>query len=115
MVRVCRSRHRARAGGGGGHHRHRDTRRQKLDEKPAPPPALVALPNGAEVAAAPYVLEQPLSHAAMLLMLFKDIAKGASGTLVMRSVEPTLIPAVAQLPNLVQIAPVTPTTPPPRP
>jgi outer membrane protein assembly factor BamB len=83
-------------------------------QKQAPPPALVALPNGAEVAAAPYVLEQPLSHAAMLLMLFKDIATGASATLVGHTLEPALVPAVAQLPNLIQIAPVTPTTPPPR-
>jgi outer membrane protein assembly factor BamB len=83
-------------------------------QKKAPPP-LVALPGGAEVAAAPYMLEQPLTHAPMLLMLFKDIATGASATLVGHTVEPPLVPAVAQLPNLVQIAPVTPTTPPPRP
>jgi outer membrane protein assembly factor BamB len=82
--------------------------------KPAPPPALVALPSGAEVAAAPYVLEQPLSRSAMLLMLFKDIATGASATLVGHTLEPALVPAVGQLPNLIQIAPLTPTTPPPR-
>ncbi|MEQ1354661.1 MAG: hypothetical protein ABLT11_11620, partial [Candidatus Acidiferrum sp.] len=63
---------------------------------------------------APYVLEQPLSRAAMLLMLFKDIVTGASATLVRHTIEPALVPAVAQLPNLIQIAPVTPTTPPPR-
>jgi hypothetical protein len=83
-------------------------------KKGAPPP-FVALPGGAEVAAAPYMLEQPLTRAPMLLMLFKDIATGASATLVGHSVEPALVPAVAQLPNLIQIAPVTPTTPPPRP
>jgi outer membrane protein assembly factor BamB len=80
-----------------------------------PPPPFVALPGGAEVAAAPYVLEQPLTRAPMLLMLFKDIATGASATLVGHTVEPPLVPAVAPLPNLIQIAPVTPTTPPPRP
>ena len=67
------------------------------------------------MAAAPYVLERPLTKAPMLLMLFKDIAAGASATLVGHTIEPPLVPAVAQLPNLVQIAPVTPTTPPPRP
>jgi hypothetical protein len=69
----------------------------------------------AEVAAAPHALEHPLTHAPMLLMLFKDITRGASLTLVGHSLEPLLVPAVAALPNLVQIAPVTPTTPPPRP
>lgn len=67
------------------------------------------------VAAAPYALEHPVSHQPMALLLFKDIAKGALATLVVHSVEPAMIPAVAQLPNLIQIAPVTPTTPPPRP
>jgi outer membrane protein assembly factor BamB len=79
------------------------------------PPAFAALPGGAEVAAAPYVLEQPLTRAPMLLMLFKDIAAGASATMVGHTIEPPLVPAVAPLPNLIQIAPVTPTTPPPRP
>jgi outer membrane protein assembly factor BamB len=69
----------------------------------------------AEVSAAPYALEDPLTHVPALLMLFKEIAKGASATLVAHSVEPALVPAVAPLPNLVQIAPVAPTTPPPRP
>ena len=48
-------------------------------------------------------------------MLFKDIVTGASATLVGHSFEPALVPAVAPLPNLIQIAPVAPTTPPPRP
>jgi outer membrane protein assembly factor BamB len=69
----------------------------------------------AEVEAAPYALDDPLTHQPQLLMLFKEIARGASATLVRHSVEPTLVPAVAALPNLIQIAPVTPTTPPPRP
>jgi outer membrane protein assembly factor BamB len=66
----------------------------------------------AEAAAAPYVLEDPLRHVAMVLVLFKDIAKGATATLLMHSVEPALIDKVAPLPNLVQIAPDTPMTPP---
>jgi hypothetical protein len=69
----------------------------------------------AEVEAPPYALEDPLTHMPQLLMLFKEIARGSSATLVRHSVEPALVPAVAALPNLIQIAPVTPTTPPPRP
>jgi outer membrane protein assembly factor BamB len=83
--------------------------------EPAPPkkaPAFSGLAADAQVAAAPYVVEDPLTHAPRLLMLFKDIATGASATLVAHSIEPALVPAVAALPNLVQIAPVTPTTPP---
>ena len=41
--------------------------------------------------------------------MIKEIAKGASATLVTHSIEPALVPAVAALPNLIQIAPVTPT------
>ncbi|MCU1384593.1 MAG: hypothetical protein JWL71_3290 [Acidobacteria bacterium] len=69
----------------------------------------------AEAAAPAHVVEHPLRRVPMLLMLFKDIAKGASGTLIAHSLEPPLIDKLAPLPNLVQIAPVTPTTPPPRP
>ena len=61
------------------------------------------------------MLEHPLTRAPLLLMLFKDVAKGASATLVTHSVEPALVNQVSPLPNLVQIAPVTPTTPPPGP
>ena len=69
----------------------------------------------AKAAAAPYVMEHPVRHLPMILMLFREIATGASATLVMRSVEPPLVDNVSPLPDLVQIAPVTPTTPPPRP
>jgi len=69
----------------------------------------------AEVAAAPYVFEHPLTRAPLVLMLFKEIGKGASATLAAHSFEPPIVTAIAPLPNLVQIAPVTPTTPPPRP
>ena len=69
----------------------------------------------AEVAAAPHVLEHPVSHLPVVLLSFREIAKGASATLVVRSIEPALVPAVSALPNLVQIAPVAPITPPPRP
>ena len=66
-------------------------------------------------AAAPHVMDHPVRHLPMMLMLFKEIAKGASATLVVRSIEPALVDNVSPLLNLVQIAPVTPTTPPPRP
>jgi hypothetical protein len=69
----------------------------------------------AETAAPPHVIEHPLRHVPMVLMLFRDIAKGASAALVAHSLEPVLIDRVAPLPNPVQIAPGTPTTPPPRP
>jgi outer membrane protein assembly factor BamB len=78
------------------------------------PQRFLPLDANAEVAAAPHVLQHPLTRAPLVLLLFKDIAKGASATLVVHSLEPVLIPVVAALPNLIQIAPVTPTTPPPR-
>lgn len=68
---------------------------------------------GNVTAAAPYVLEDPLTRAPMLLLVFRDIEKGASATLMIRSVEPPLLDKVGPLPNLVQIAPVAPNTPPP--
>ena len=74
------------------------------------------LVTDAEVAVGPHVLEDPVTHLPLVLMLFREISKGgASATLVTHSLEPQLIDKVAALPNLVQIAPVTPTTPPPRP
>jgi outer membrane protein assembly factor BamB len=76
------------------------------------PPPYLPLAAEAYVAAEPYVLAHPVTHAPLLLMLFHEIARGASATLVAHSLEPVLIPAVSALPNLVQIAPVTPTTPP---
>jgi outer membrane protein assembly factor BamB len=81
---------------------------------PAAPPALQPLPPDVYLAAMPHVLEHPLTHLPVALLLFKDIAKGASATLVTHSVEPLLVDKLAALPNLIQIAPVTPTTPPPR-
>ena len=85
------------------------------DWDPAKPPqkapTFLALASDAEVASAPHVVEHPSKRQPMILLLFREIAKGASATLVMHSAEPTLIPAVAALPNLVQIAPVAPTTP----
>jgi outer membrane protein assembly factor BamB len=78
------------------------------------PPSFPPLAD-AELAAAPYGFEDPLTRMPRLLMLFKEIARGGSATLVTHSVEPPLVPALLALPNLIQIAPVTSTTPPPRP
>ena len=88
------------------------------DAEPKPPAPIVygGLAPDAEGAAAPHVFEHPATHLPLVLMLFKEISKGGvSATLVTHSLEPALIDKVAALPNLVQIAPVTPTTPPPRP
>jgi hypothetical protein len=65
------------------------------------------VPAGAEVAAQPHTLEHPRTKAPLLLLVTRDIAKGATALLVTRSFEPTLTP-VSPLPNLVQMAPVTP-------
>ena len=77
------------------------------------PPAFLALSPYAKIAAPPYVVEHPATRRPLMLLLFTEIDRGASATLVTHTVEPALIPTVAELPNLVQIAPVTPTTPPP--
>jgi outer membrane protein assembly factor BamB len=84
------------------------------DSTPAPP-AFASLAPDAYLAAAPYILEHPLTRTPLILVVFKEIARGASATLVAHSNEPVLVKSVSPLPNLVQIAPVTPTTPPPRP
>jgi outer membrane protein assembly factor BamB len=84
------------------------------DGSPAGTLTSAGLAPDAEVAASPQALEHPVRRVPMVLMSFFDIAKGASAALAVRSVEPAIVP-VAALPNLVQIAPVTPTTPPPRP
>jgi outer membrane protein assembly factor BamB len=78
------------------------------------PFSYVALAADAAVTSPPHVFDHPARTLPAVLIVFFEIAKGASATLVMHSVEPTLIAAVAALPNLVQIAPVAPITPPPR-
>jgi outer membrane protein assembly factor BamB len=71
------------------------------------------LPAGGEVAAPPHALEHPLTKAPMLLMVTRDIAKGAAASLVMRSFEPPSTP-VSPLPNLIEIAPTAPAPATPR-
>ncbi len=69
---------------------------------------------GAEVATAPYALDDPVTHRPMLLVTTRDIAKGATAALSARSFEPLISP-VTPLPNLVQLAPVIAPTTTPRP
>ena len=65
-----------------------------------------------ELTTAPYTFDDPVTHRPMILVTTRDIAKGATAALSARSFEPPIAP-VTPLPNLVQIAPVTtPTTPP---
>jgi hypothetical protein len=70
------------------------------------------LPVGAdeEVSAQPHALEDLLTRLPMLVIVARDIAKGASVTLVRGTVEPAITP-VSPLPNLVMMAPTTPLTP----
>jgi outer membrane protein assembly factor BamB len=62
-------------------------------------------PAGGDLAAAPHVFIDPEGDAPMLLVLTRDIAKGASLTLVARSSDPAAAPFAA-LPNPVTAAPV---------
>jgi len=65
------------------------------------------LAAGAEVAARPHALEHPRTGTPMLLMVTRDIARGAAASLVTRSFDPPVAP-LAPLPGLVQIAPLAP-------
>jgi outer membrane protein assembly factor BamB len=64
------------------------------------------LPAGAEATPPPHALEDPLTKSPMVLMVGRDIATGATATLVGRTFEPQISP-VAALPNLVMIVPTT--------
>ena len=67
-----------------------------------------------DMAAPPHVIEDSATALPMVLMITKEIARGAGVTLVTRSFEPPLAP-VSPLPNMIQIAPQTPAAPlPPR-
>jgi len=72
------------------------------------------LAAGGEVTALPHALEEPGTKKPLIVMVTHDIAKGASASLAARNFEPAVTP-VGTLPNLVQIAPTTPATTPPRP
>jgi outer membrane protein assembly factor BamB len=70
------------------------------------------IPAAPEVAAVPYVFDDPVTKVPKLLFVVRDIAAGATANLVTRSFEPTLAP-VAPLPNIVTFGSPT-TTPLPR-
>jgi len=70
-------------------------------EIPAPP----------EVAAPPYVFEDAVTKLPLLLVITRDIAKGATATLVTHSFEPPTSP-VQPLPNVITFAPQTTTATP---
>jgi len=69
-----------------------------------------SLSSDPDMAAPPRVVEDPTTHLPMVLLITKEIARGAGVTLVMRSFEPPIAP-VAPLPNMVMIAPQTPAAP----
>ncbi|HKB13332.1 MAG TPA: PQQ-binding-like beta-propeller repeat protein [Vicinamibacterales bacterium] len=76
----------------------------EVDKVDAPKPAAIA--DDAESAAPPHLLEDPLTHLPIVMMLTRDIARGAGVTLVTREFEPTVSP-LAPLPNMIMIAPQT--------
>jgi outer membrane protein assembly factor BamB len=75
------------------------------------PPKPVTLSGDAENAAAPHVIFDPVTRLPMVMMITKDIARGAGVTLVKREFDPP-IATISPLPNMVMIAPQT--TPPRR-
>jgi outer membrane protein assembly factor BamB len=67
------------------------------------------IPATPEVAAAPYVFEDAVTKLPQLLVITRDIAKGATATLMTHSFEPPASP-VSPLPNPVTFGPPTTTT-----
>jgi outer membrane protein assembly factor BamB len=63
-----------------------------------------SLATDAESAAPPHVLADPVTQLPLLLVLSKDVARGAGVTLVRREFEPSIAP-LSPLPNMVMIAP----------
>ena len=66
------------------------------------------IPAAPEVAAPPYVYDDPATGRIHFLYVTRDIAAGATATLVTRSFEPMIAP-VAPLPNLITFGPSTTT------
>ena len=64
-----------------------------------------------EIAAPPHLVDNPVTHLPMVLLLTRDIARGAGATLVTREFDPPLVP-LSPLPNMVMIAPQGTQTPP---
>ncbi len=62
---------------------------------------------GAEVAAAPHAFVHPVTTLPSLLVVTRDIVKGAAAVLITRSIDPAPVP-VAPLPNAIMPAPTLP-------
>jgi hypothetical protein len=71
----------------------------------APAPDMAA---GDDVVAPPHAMSQPASGLPMLLVVTRNIERGDSVALSVRSIEPEAIP-IAPLPNPVTLAPTLPT------
>jgi len=67
------------------------------------------IPATPEVGAPPYVFEDAVTKLPLLLYVTRDLAAGATATLVTHSFEPTTSP-VSPLPNLITFGPPTPAT-----
>jgi outer membrane protein assembly factor BamB len=68
------------------------------------------LPAGGEIAAPPHLLEEPRTGMPMLLVVTRDIVKGATATLSIRSIDPVASP-ISPLPNPITLAPTLPARP----
>ena len=68
------------------------------------------IPAAPEVAAPPYVFDDAATKRPLLLVITRDLATGATATLVTHSFEPPTLP-VSPLPNPITFAPSTTTTP----
>ena len=68
-----------------------------------------SLATDADSAAPPHLLTDPVTKLPLLLLLSKDVARGAGVTLVRREFEPPIAP-LSPLPNMVMIAPQNTTT-----
>ncbi len=66
---------------------------------------------GADVSAAPHAVADPESTRPLLLVVTRDIAKGAEARLVTRSIDPETATLAPPLPNLGTLVPVRPESP----
>jgi outer membrane protein assembly factor BamB len=74
---------------------------------PAAAEAFVDLSKDSEIAAPPHLVPDPQTRLPLVIMITRDIARGAGVTLVRRDFEPPITP-LAALPNMIMIAPTTP-------
>ena len=78
---------------------------------PPPPPEPIVI--GGEVTAAPHVIKVPGVYGPVVILVAKDVAKGAALVAHTRDIEPPLLTVVSPLPNIVTFTPTetTPTIP----